>query len=556
MFPRKHTYFSSSGVTRRYATRLRTPAALLALGLVVFQNSGQAQIVVEDPNPLPYSLSYTITGNYVVATVDFEPTNTDGFQTEVIHMKGASAVPSGATIVAAWLYWETIWGFATEIEGAQLRGQDITLVRGVDQVLTGPFAPCWSNGGDTLTMFRADVLPLLPLELDVDGFPTGRRLVNDADLTLAGLDLTTVTLPEAGKGNKTPQSAGASLLIVYRDPAEPLRRIVVFDGNHIHESGETTRQRIRGFLQSSIGGPGESAQLTYLVASSAPNDTDLLSLDHPTDPTDSFLLATNPFFRVGGGSSDRAWSSSTHDVTSLMSKAIVFDDLTTVDEDEREYGEQFTTTLTHGSNSPYDCLSEAAIIFSTSVEDDEVAGDAVDDDGTNDGDGDGILDILEDASPFGVVSVLKDPNGQAYPDLQAMGAVVGQTDFFVEINSMIAAAGTTYGSAAAPFKSSGPVQETDTVGHNHMPTPAVLKRVGDAQARAGLVAHFDVGDPVSYKALGPAYNSTVADDYIIGAPAARAVATALLRGAGSRSSKPPAIRRKCRGASFRIFRGR
>ena len=33
------------------------------------------------------------------------------------------------------------------------------------------------------------------------------------------------------------------------------------------------------------------------------------------------------------------------------------------------YGEQVTTTVDHGSNSPYDCLSWAAIIFSTTVQD-------------------------------------------------------------------------------------------------------------------------------------------------------------------------------------------
>ena len=335
MLPRRHTCFSSCVATHRTPTRLRMPAALLALGLAVFfQNSGQAQNgVVEDP--LPYSLSYTITGNYVVGTVDFEPTNTNGFQTEVIHMTGDSAVPPGATIVAAWLYWETIWGVPDEVAGAQFRGQDISLVRGVDQVLTGSLSPCWSNGGDTLTMMRADVLPLLPLELGVDGNPTGRRLVNDADLMAAGLPLHTVTLPEAGKGNKTPQSAGASLFVVYRLPTEQLRRIVVFDGNHTQAPDETTVQSIRGALQSSTGG----AQLTYLVASGAPNDTDQVLFSGAGDPQ---IIGTNPFFRVGGGSSDRAWSNFTFNVAPLMPG----------DFDEPEYGERVTTTLTHCSTSP------------------------------------------------------------------------------------------------------------------------------------------------------------------------------------------------------------
>ena len=82
--------------------------------------------------------------------------------------------------------------------------------------------------------------------------------------------------------------------------------------------------------------------------------------------------------------------------------------------------------------------------------------------------------------------------------------------------------------------------------HNHMPTPAVLRLVGDAMARAGVRAHFDVGPPAAYKALGPAYSLPMADDYIIQNGA---------RG-GSRSSRCRAIRRMRHGASFPIFQER
>ena len=84
-------------------------------------------------------------------------------------------------------------------------------------------------------MMRADVRRLLPRQFDANGNPTGRRLVNDTDLlnnrNLQNnpYPLHTVTLPESGTGNRS-QSAGASLVVVYRDPAEPLRKIVVYDG--------------------------------------------------------------------------------------------------------------------------------------------------------------------------------------------------------------------------------------------------------------------------------------------------------------------------------------
>ena len=345
----------------------RNVVAAVTLGFVLFLiQPGQAHVDDATVDPLPYSLSYTITGNYVVGTIDFEVTNTSsetGFQrTGVINMTG---VPEDAVIVAAWLYWETISASGDEIAGAQLRDQDITLVRGVDQPLIGDFTSCSSNGSTTLTMMRADVLHLLPLELDLDGNPTGRRLVNDDDLIDAGLPLTTVTLPVRENENQSPQSAGASLLVVYRnpDPAEPLRRIVVFDGNYTHAPGEATVQRIRGFLQSSASSLGD-AQVTYLAASLGLNDTEELFFNTSLGP----LTVTNPF---GGGSMPRTWSSSTLNVGDLMPVATSLDD--------PAFGQQVTTTLTHGDPIPYDCPSEAAIIFSTIVPDD---------------DGDGILDIL------------------------------------------------------------------------------------------------------------------------------------------------------------------
>ena len=200
-----------------------------------------------------------------------------------------------------------------------------------------------------------------------------------------------------------------------------------------------------------------------------------------------------------------------------MSAATVATDDPTTPEDESRYGQQITTTLTHRKDNPYDCLAEAAIIFSTTVSDIE---------------GDGIPDVLEVGSPFGG-SGLIDPNGQEYPDLQAMGAVVGQRDFFAEINAMTAAPGTTYGSPTSPFKPGIQDVETDFSGHNHMPTPAVLRLVGEAQGRAGIAAHFDVGDAGAYKALGAAYNSDEADDYIIGAGGASGGVASLARGGES-----------------------
>ena len=47
----------------------------------------------------------------------------------------------------------------------------------------------------------------------------------------------------------------------------------------------------------------------------------------------------------------------------------------------------------------------------------------------------------------------------------------------------------------------------DTIGHNHMPTPDVLKMLGDAFWNGPLQirAHFDVGPINAYRSLGSEY---------------------------------------------------
>src|SRR5690242_4464746 len=95
-------------------------ALLIAMALVIaFQDSGRAQSGTTVVDPLPYSLNYTIAGGYRIGTVDFTPTQTNGFQTEIVHMTGASAVPPNAEIVAAWMYWETIWSTPSQVQGAK-----------------------------------------------------------------------------------------------------------------------------------------------------------------------------------------------------------------------------------------------------------------------------------------------------------------------------------------------------------------------------------------------------------------------------------------------------
>jgi hypothetical protein len=471
--------------------------AFVGLVLIGTSRTGHAQALPGDA--LPFSKNYLITGNYVVGGVTMRPqSGGNGFVTDTIPMTG---VPANADILAAFLYWETIWTDVSQTTGAQFRGSPVTAVKKSSIVLNPNTAPCWSSGGGsgapyTLTEFRADVLRLLPVQLDANNKPTGRRLVNDVDLQKYGFPLNTVTLPSAGTGNQVPQSGGAALFVVYRDPTQPLTNIAVYDGVSLQAPGAATNQAIRGFLQSSTS---HTAKMTQIVGLGAKNKTTQLYFN-------GTLIATDPF--VGPSSSAvRALAFPTYNVTSLMPG----------NDNHDGYGEIATTSVTHGKTTAYDCLTWAAIIFSTTVPD---------------RDGDGLVDRLEDSSTDGAGNQWKDASGQPLPDLHAMGASSAHKDLFVEIAAMVASPGTSYGVGAA--------QVVDAVGHNHTPTPGALKMVGDAYSNAqvvnpdgttGIRVHFDVGpnfDP-----------GAVADPYIIRGGLARGGETIAEQACVADAQSPP-----------------
>jgi hypothetical protein len=417
------------------------------LGLIVTPHLAHAQ------NALPWFHTYTVPGNYAVGGVDLVPlTFKNGLRTRKILM--GNQVPANAEILAAFLYWETMWRGDDEVleqlrGQVQFRGEKVTAIKSTTQPLT---AGCRAIGnGEWMSIMRADVLRLLPLQLDDNGKPTGRRLVNDSDLAANGLDPHTVTLPDSGIFNFVPQSAGASLLVIYQDPnpAAPLTSIVVYDGLKIQAPGTDTQLTIRGFVDAVDGSP---AKLTYIGGSGFANLTDRVYVGNTR------VDSGNPF-PAGGLITDRAWSNPTFNIPAGA----------WVPQNDPYYGEQVTSRITH--TLPlllYDCLSTGAVVFSAR---------------TQDGDGDGIPDKLEQ------ISGLKNPAGLPYPDVYAMGARFDQRDLFVEIGAMRSNGWdpTTSGQDPAP----GP--------HNHMPSEAVLKAVGNAllhppPGRLPIYAHFDVGD--------------------------------------------------------------
>src|SRR6185312_12220175 len=262
----------------------------------------------------------------------------------------------------------------------------------------------------------------------------------------------TVTLPQAN-GNLAPESAGASLVVIYRDPSPtaPLRKITIYEGAYVQAQNASLLQHIRGFYQASAS---PDAYLTQIVSAGAKNKTAALSFNN--------VPLSSSAFQAAGSQDDRTWFTRTDNVGALLR----YDTTNPAD----KFGETATVTLSHGNSNPYECLAWSAMIFSTTVADT---------------DGDGLPDGIEAAT-----GGLKDPDGTLLPNLNAMGARVGQKDVFVEINAMKTDVPQTYGGVQAPP-------------HNHMPSASVLNSVGDALLSAGVKVHFDVGP-----ALGLTYALT------------------------------------------------
>ncbi len=431
----------------------RHAAMLLALGLSLFttQLAGQAQL----PDALRYSRGYLVTGNYVVGGVDFPPGGGSG--RILIGSDTRNAVPADSDVVAAYLYWEDLTPRTQKVAPAYFRGQLIASAKASRLVSPPGGASCFGAVGSNvrnLTMLRADVLALLPKQYDANNQWTGRYLANGAH---------DVSMGTPGGGNTLATVAGASLVIVYRNLGEPLRKIAFYDGVHAMAEGAMMSQTLRGFYGAENDA---SARLTHIVGNGGNNRSETVSFNGVA------VSATDPFPNPKN-SADRGWANPTFNVGSLLSRNAT----------NTPYGETATTTVTYGSTQPNECASWAGVIFSTAV---------------TDGDRDGLPDALE-----GAEGGLKDPPTPRYPDgvplpnLFAMGARVSQKDLFVEINAMTAAAGTTYGSGTAPFRTNI-TDVTDNAGHDHMPNPAVLKMVGDAYKGGGIAVHFDVGDPAVY----------------------------------------------------------
>jgi Bacterial Ig domain len=519
--------------------------AVVPLVLLLAQTGGQAAA----GDALPYARGFLVTGNYRVGGVDFtpqqNPADINGFATGEIRFNTNPAinktnpgidntVPAGSEIVAAFLYWEAVYVPGVKpTEGVEFRGNvidpgaqwgtgplhnnqlvlsgpngDAHPVPGLEwasiQTLPGNTSPCWGAANQTgnarLTMFKFDVLHLLPKLLDANNNWTGRRLVNDVDLTTnydengQAYGHHTVRLPE-GSGDQAIQSAGAALVVVYRRPddpstptlgdGDPLTKIVMYDGVF---TGATMTQTLRGFFQHTGTNVG---RLTQLVGTGGNNQSELLFFNGSNKQN---IIATNSFPQTSP-SSDRSWAFPTYQNLSMNNTGSA-----------PGFGGSAITTVNYQNANPQHCSTWGGIIFSTPV---------------LDADQDGLPDALEASStsggfpwrnPDGPEPSVADPNAQNFPntllpDLNAMGARTGRKDILVEVNALstISLGTMRYGDASAPYDSANNIPFVDIPEHTHLPFPEALKLVGDAFLAKGIHVHFDVG-----KDLAAAYAADIA----------------------------------------------
>ena len=161
----------------------RTVAFLAGLLMLLFAQAGGRAAVGVDA--LPFSKGFLVTGNYVVGGVDLTPqTNpaVNGYSTGTIPISGAPA--GGANLVAAYLYFEAVHPYgvtsddANPLIGIKFRGQAISpAISAVTKQLSTNGAPCWGSAGQgsfAVSMFRANVLSLLPKQFDLQSKWTGK----------------------------------------------------------------------------------------------------------------------------------------------------------------------------------------------------------------------------------------------------------------------------------------------------------------------------------------------------------------------------------------------
>src|SRR6201987_3450038 len=435
--------------TRRGARKAIFTAHVLALLSLI--GSGQIGLA---QSPLNFSNNYFVTGDYGVAGVGLRGLGVNGYATKQFNMPDANSVrstgvPSGADLVAAFLYWETVESSQTAFAGQNgffrpvFAGGPSTGYPITGAILGNPNAPVsWSSGGcsgnsqgsKTMRVYGADVSRFLP---------------QDAQGNVQANGTYEVSLTDSGSnGGGAPLTLAATLIIIYRaiTPSLPLTSVVIYDGAFAPANGSSTMsQTMQGFYQAAAGAV---SKLTHIVGNGQSNKYETVSLDGVNLP--SLYGNLPPFPGYYNGSWDNpTWS------FSGGSNPVKADDASVK-----------TTMVPTGSNSGF--VSWGAVIMSTTVQN---------------SDNDGILDVWKQKQGYCDASVKEGACATTDPSWASLpGATSGTKDLFVELDYMCSIA-----------NADGSCDTTN--GHSFYPPASALTMLTNAFSLKGTNLHLIPGNP-------------------------------------------------------------
>ncbi|MBC7924596.1 MAG: hypothetical protein H7039_02970, partial [Bryobacteraceae bacterium] len=372
-------------------------ARLVALFVIASASFGAINFNVTN---LKYFKNYFLTGDYATGGVGMAATGSGGTAKANITVDG---IPANAEILAAYLYWETLGtGAAGKFNGKAIAGTSLGQVA----------SPCLVPS--KVTVYRADVLQFLKVSGD----------------TYDGKGPYAVELPDSGNISTAPVTLGASLVVIWRLVGRPYRGIVLFDGAFtVRPPNFSFNTNLAGFYQAATANAVRKARMTHIVGGGQANVKSNLYFNGKV------LEATGAFKGALGKHWDTLEYDVTADVPANASSASTSSD---------------AKALPPGGG---DCLTWAAIAFSTTVQD---------------ADKDGLLDTWEDN---GFRDMERTTSQATAPmlDLKAMGADKAKRDLFIEIDWMKAA------------------------DHDHKPVAGALTDFTKAFGDQNIIVHTDIG---------------------------------------------------------------
>src|SRR5215472_11737971 len=351
----------------------RLLSATLVLLLLVFCSSqpGSAQTQL----PLGLNNNYMVTGDYVVGGWNKvgSPSTTTGMSTGTILIPDPTAygtgysahapqqvqVPTGADIVAAFLYWQAVENSGTNAgRNGYFLGSPIS-----GTILGNPNAPVsWSSGGcagssqgsKTIVTYRAEVSAYIPIDAN-GNVPQSFSL----------------SLPDTGKASQPPFAVGATLVIIYRvlSPDVPLNAVIIYDGSYApSNTSQVVTQPMLGFYQA---GNDQSmpivAKITHIVGNGQPNKLESVYLNYYNSAGTLVHSTTLPSLYQGNppfpGKYNTTWDNATWFVNDPTYTT------TPSGPGAVQAGESSESTLVVPASSNKGCVTWGAMILSTTVQD-------------------------------------------------------------------------------------------------------------------------------------------------------------------------------------------